>query len=140
MSLEQLVHQVEARLAEVGRRLLQPSPRQVLEAQIEELTEELAARQADRDRSEQECAAARRRLEEIPPAAALLPSQIESSLQRGKHAQAFRQALELERLRRTLAEDQAALPRLEQTCWSLDFHVRLLQRRLARLREELRRL
>ena len=140
MSLEQLVHQVEARLAEVGRRLLQPSPRQVLEAQIEELTEELAARQADRDRSEQECEAARRRLEENPPAAALLPSQIESSLKRGKHAQAFRQALELERLRRTLAEDQAALPRLEQTCWSLDFHVRLLQRRLARLREELRRL
>jgi hypothetical protein len=40
-------------------------------------------------------------------------------------------------MRRAVADDRAALARLEQACGSLDFHLRLLERRLKRLREEL---
>jgi hypothetical protein len=51
----------------------------------------------------------------------------------------MRQALELDRLRRDLAADQAALPALEQTCWCVAFRLRQLDHRLERLREALAR-
>jgi hypothetical protein len=137
MTLEQIVHRVEARLVGLGEALLRPNPRQELREAIADLealvglrSRALAEAEADRD-------ATRQRLEENEAAAALLPSQIESSARRGKQSQALRQALELERLRQTVAEDHKALPRLEQTCWSLAFNLRQLERQLARLRDQL---
>ena len=54
---------------------------------------------------------------------------------RGKSAQAMRQALELDRLRRELDEDRAEVARLEHAAWCLEFRLRQLDRQLARLSE-----
>jgi hypothetical protein len=139
MKLEQLVQEVEARLVEVGRALLGPSPAQRLREEVEALADELAERLAALRRTQEECDGARQRLSDNQAAVALLPSQVESSVRRGKSSQAFRQALELDRLRRAIAADQDALPRLERACEGLQFHIRLLERRLTRLREQTRR-
>jgi hypothetical protein len=136
MNLEQMVQRFEARLAELGQRLLGASPEEQAREEMVLLAAELAERRAALARAQEERDATLRRLNENQQAAALLPSEIESSLRRGKRSQAFRQALELDRLRKSLDADRVALPRLEQTCWSLRFHLRQLERRLARVREE----
>ncbi len=137
MSLEQLVHHVESRLLGLGRLLLRPDPRTQLREEIDELLDELRQRRQALARSVEERDAARRRLSDNQTAAALLPAQIASCVRRGLPDQAWKYALELDGLRRALAEDRDALPRLDQTCWSLAFLVRQLERRLARLRDKL---
>jgi chromosome segregation ATPase len=134
MKFEHLIHRVESRLAEL------------FDDAQDELREQAAALAAAVARHEEalEAARARRdeaalRLERNTQAVALLPSSIEDSVRRGKSAQAMRQALELERLRREMAEDRAELPRLEQAIWSLSFRLRQLRRQLARLKAEQQR-
>jgi hypothetical protein len=139
MNLERIVQEVETRLVEVGRALLRPGPAEQLREEIRALVAELAERTAALGRAQAERRAAQQRLGDNQVAAALLPSQVESSLRRGKSSQAFRQALELDRVRRTLAADRDALPGLERACEGFQFHIRLLERRLDRLREQLRR-
>jgi hypothetical protein len=82
-------------------------------------------------------AGVKRRLRDTPTDAALLHSRIERLLQGGQADKAWILALTLDLLRRALADDQAACPRLEQRCWSLHFHLRQLQRRLDQLLEQL---
>jgi chromosome segregation ATPase len=140
MKLEQLVHDVEARLTDLGRRLLGPGPREQLREELEAFVAEIAGRRAALKLHRAERDAVRARLRDGEAAVALLPAQIESSVRRGKASQAVRQALELDRLRQQVAEDRAGLPRLEQTCWSLQFHLRVLERRLTRLEDRIDRL
>jgi hypothetical protein len=137
MKLEQLVQQVETQLVEFGRRLLSGDPRERLQEEVDWLAAELAQRRTALAERRKERDETSHRIEENQAAVLLLPSQIESSVRRGKSAQAYRQALELDRLRRTLAADRVALPRLEQTCWSLAFLIRQIERHLARQREQL---
>jgi phage shock protein A len=135
--LERLVHTVESNLADLGRRLWQPGPRERLHDEIERLTEEMRERHADLARSRTELAAMKRRLRDNPTAAALLHSRIEAALRNRQSEPAWRWALELDQLRQSLAHDQDACPRLEQMCWSLQFLIRQLERRIARLQEQL---
>jgi hypothetical protein len=137
MTLEQLVHTVESHLAAMGRYLLRPDPRSQLLEDIDKLAEELRRRHQALARAREEWEAARRRLHDNRTAATLLPPQIQACVRRGQTEDAWRFALELDHARETLAADQVALPRLEQTCWSLQFLIRQLERRLARLQEEL---
>ncbi len=134
MKFEHLIHRVESRLAEL------------FDDAQDELREQAAALAATVARHEEELEAARARrdeaalrLERNTQAVALLPSSIEDSVRRSKSAQAMRQALELERLRREMAEDRTELPRLEQAIWSLSFRLRQLRRQLARLKAEQQR-
>src|SRR5438132_815361 len=46
MSLEELVHDVESRLADLGRRLLQPGPKALLQEELDAARLELNARRA----------------------------------------------------------------------------------------------
>jgi hypothetical protein len=135
--LEQLVHTVESGLADLGRRLWQGSPHERLLDEIDRLTLELRERHAELARSRTELAGIKRRLRDNPSEAALLHSRVETALRNRQSEQAWRWALELDQLRQTLACDQEASPRLEQTCWSLQFLIRQLERRLARLQEQL---
>ncbi len=134
MKLERIIYDVEARLVDLGHRALGGGPREALREEMEELQAEMARRRSALQRAEEEREAVRARLHENESAVSLLPSQVESSVRRDKASQAMRQAVELERRREELARDRAALPRLDQTCWSLQFHLRLLQRRWNRLR------
>jgi hypothetical protein len=135
--LEQLVHSVESGLKDLGRRLMQPNSRERLLGELDGLSAQLRQRCAELTASQRELAGIKRRLRDDPTAAALMHSHIETMLRNGHPAQAWRDALELDQLRQSLAADQAACPRLEQQCWSLHFHVRQLQRRLDRLLQRL---
>jgi chromosome segregation ATPase len=130
--LEELVQTIESRLEDLGRQLW-CSPREELQEMIDQLAGQLQAHRDALHRSQRELTAARRRLHENPAAAALLHSRIENALANRQPEQAWKQALELDRLRQTLTDDQKALPRLELTCWSLQFLVRQEERHLTRL-------
>jgi hypothetical protein len=126
VKIEQLIQQVESRLVE----LFDTDARQALAEQEESLHAAVARHEDELEAARARRAEAAARLEANAEAAALLPSRIEDSVRRGKSSQAMRQALELERLRRELADDRDELPRLEQTIWSLEFRLRQLRRRL----------
>ncbi|HEY7429091.1 MAG TPA: hypothetical protein VH682_32990 [Gemmataceae bacterium] len=135
--LEQLVHTVESGLLGLGRHLWQLSPREQLQEDIDHLTAQLHQRRAELTRARMELAAMKRRLRDKPTEAALLHSRIETALRNRQPEPAYRDALELDQIRQTLASDQEACPRLEQACWSLQFLIRQLERRLGRLQEQL---
>jgi chromosome segregation ATPase len=135
--LEQLLYSVESGLKDLGRRLLQPDAREQLLEEMDRLNIQLDQRRAELARAQDELAGAKRRLRDTPTDAAMLHSRIERLLRGGQTEKAWSLALTLDLLRRALADDQAACPRLEQRCWSLHFHIRQLQRRLDQLLEEL---
>ena len=131
--LEQLVHKVEGRLFALlrggGDR----------EDAISDLQAEIAREQERLNTTEQRRKALAERLKTNEETVVLLPSQIESSVRRGKASQALRQALELDRIRRELVADREELPRVEQACWSLSFSLRQMRRQFARMLAEKRR-
>jgi chromosome segregation ATPase len=135
--LEQLIYSVESGLKDLGQRLLQPDAREQLLDEMDRLSIQLQQRRAELDCAQRELAGVKRRLRDTPTEAALLHSRIETLLNDGQAGKAWSLALTLDLLRRGLAGDQEACPRLEQRCWSLNFHVRQLQRRLDRLLEQL---
>jgi hypothetical protein len=83
-----------------------------------------------------ERAAVQKRLKEHQKLVACLPGLIQTCLRREQPEDAWRHALELDRARQAVAQDEAALPRLGQVCWSLHFQVRQLERRLAARRPQ----
>ncbi len=135
--LEHLVYSLESRLLQLGQLLWQPDLRSRRQEEADRLTEQLQQRHTLLSRSQAELELIQRRLNSNRTAAVLLTAQIESCVHRRVPLQAYPQVLELDRIRQILAEDEAVLPRLEQRCWSLQFQVRQLERRLARLQEEL---
>jgi chromosome segregation ATPase len=135
--LEQLIYSVESGLKDLGHRLLQPNAREQLLDEMDRLSVQLQQRRAELTIAQRELAGVKRRLRDTPTEAALLRSRIEKLLNDGQTAKAWSLALTLDLLRRGLAGDQEACPRLEQRCWSLNFHIRQLQRRLDRLLEQL---
>jgi hypothetical protein len=137
MSLEELVHDVESRLADIGRRLLQPGPKALLQEEIDSVGREVEARRAALARAKAERDATARRILDNHSSVRRLTALVEHHVKRREHEESWQYALELDRARQALAEDRAALPRHEQACWSLQFKLRQLERKLARLDEQL---
>jgi predicted nucleic acid-binding Zn-ribbon protein len=137
MKLELLIHQVETRLFNLGNTLLQGGAKADLQEDLEHAQVELAARKGAAARAVARREEIRKRIQANKEQADALPPQIESSFRRGKAAQALRQALELESLRRSISADESELPKLDQTIWSLSFNLRQMERRLARIREQI---
>jgi hypothetical protein len=133
--LEDLVHNVEARLLDLGRRLLEPGPQTKAQDEAECAAAELRERRTALQRACTERAAVQKRLKENQKLVACLPGLIQTCLRREQPEEAWRHALELDRARQAVAEDEVALPRLSQVCWSLHFQVRQLERRLIAQRE-----
>lgn len=125
MWLEQVVQQVEQRLGYLFAEEVPEEPRRPAEDVAGEMA---ACREALREAREQRTALVTR-LEEGVEELALMPSRIESSVQRGKASQALRQAIELERRRQAAEQDRLALPRVEQLIWSLEFRLKQLARK-----------
>jgi hypothetical protein len=132
MGFEELVHRIEARILELVRSLFESKPLAEKPKGPEDPRQELIRRRSEREQLEAKLATLRQRLADNQQAAALLPSQVESSLRRGKASQAFLQALELERIRKEIADDEEALVRVEQVCWSVNFRIRHLEGQRAR--------
>lgn len=137
MSLEELVHDVESRLADLGRRLLQPGPKALLQEELDSVRAELGARKAALDRAKEERDATARRILDNHSSVRRLMALVEHHVKRHEHDQGWQYALELDRARQALVEDRDALPRHEQACWSLQFKIRQLERKAARLEEQL---
>jgi hypothetical protein len=137
MSLEELVHDVESRLADIGRRLLQPGAKTLLQEEVDGVVRELDARRAALVRAKDERDAAARRILDHHSSVRRLTALIEHHVRRHEHDQGWQYAMELDRARQSLTEDRAALPRHEQACWSLQFKIRQLERKVARLEEQL---
>jgi chromosome segregation ATPase len=137
MTIEHFVNSVETRIWSLGRRLMQTDPTTQLREDVMEASDALRARYKELLHDRADLEATRKRIDENQINAALLGSAVEESTKRGSGEQAWRLALELDRARRQLTEDQERLPKLEQRCWSLDFQVRQMERRLARLQTQL---
>jgi chromosome segregation ATPase len=136
MKLDVLINQVETRLFALGKTLLQADEKSDLLEDLEHAQVELAARKKTVSRAVTQREEIRKRICENKDQIDALPSQIESSFRRGKSSQALRQAMELERLRRAISADEAQLPKLDQTIWSLSFLLRQMERRLTRIRQQ----
>jgi chromosome segregation ATPase len=72
--------------------------------------------------------------------AARLTAQVAECVKAGYESQAWPLALDLDELHRRLADVQAELHRHEQVCWSYEFQLRQMQRKLDHVRGQLRRL
>jgi hypothetical protein len=136
--LEELVSNVEASLRNLGRMLFPQDPTICLKADAEGIRRDLRQCQDELRQACQERAAAQRRLKDNHDLIARLPNLIQRCLAKDQSEDAWRHALALDRARQEIANDEAALPRLGQVCWSLHFQVRQLERRLGRLREQVR--
>ena len=130
--LGELLNTVEWSLKDLGRILLAPRSRERTLDEIDGLGAELQQRCAELAQAQRELASVKRRLRDDPAAASLLRSRIEELTRSKLSEQAWQAAMELDRLRQNLYEDERACPRLEQRCWSLHFYIRQLQRRLDR--------
>src|SRR3954447_4263248 len=133
MQVQEIVHRVGAKVLGVGKAMIEADP-------ASDLREEVELLRGQRDREDDRLATVRgqialllQRVKDNEEAAAPLPAEVESSMRRGKSAQAMRQALELDRIRRELEDDRAELARLEHASWCLEFRLRQLDRRIERL-------
>jgi hypothetical protein len=138
MSLEQIFQSVESGLFNFGRNLCrdrQAEAREAAETVGEKLRRERAALRRCRD----EMAQLRQRVRASESRAALLASRVESFLYVHDGASAYDHALELDDLRRRIADDREGLRRalrFEREC--LDA-VRDLERRYDELQDKLSR-
>jgi len=137
MQVPELLDRIGAKVVRVGRVILQADPASDLAEELEYLHGEYA-RQDDRLATLRgQVALLMQKLDDSEVIAGELPAAVESSFRRKKPAQALRQALELESLRRTMDDDRAALKRLTHAVWCLEFRLRQLTRRIEHLGEEL---
>jgi hypothetical protein len=135
--LEDLVYNLEAGLKNLGRALWPTDPVTQLHEQAQRVAVELCRQQKALRQACNERAAAQRRLKDNRGLIDRLPGLIQRCLRDRRSEEAWRHALALDRARQELADDEAALPRLGQVCWSLHFQVRQLERRLDNLRQRL---
>jgi hypothetical protein len=136
MSLEHLFHSVESKLFDFGRRLCKEPFAEVRE-EADGLADTLRGRRAALARCRDEMAALRHRVKANEARTALLSSRVESYLYVSDGPNAFKLALELDDLRRSLAADRQRLRealQVERRC--LD-DVGDLESRLDDLRDKL---
>jgi hypothetical protein len=133
MTLEDIVHQVESRLLGLGRLFWRPDPMAKVYDALDRNEVQAQTRRRELATAEGELASLRRRIDDRRAAADLLLAQIESARTKGESDRAWRLALDLDRLRQELSDDQKHLGRAEQVTWSLGFAVRQLERERTRL-------
>jgi hypothetical protein len=135
MTLEDFVQSVESRLLGLGRFFWRADPL----ASLYEAQERIEVRLRDRRRqlaaAEEERSALVRRLADRRAAADLLAAQVEAAYSGSQAERAWRLALDLDRVRQEIVEDEKRLQPLEQVAWSLGFAVRQLERERSRLDE-----
>ncbi|MFO0877169.1 MAG: hypothetical protein U0840_07315 [Gemmataceae bacterium] len=128
MGLKQILQGLESRLVRwLGDEESAPTEPQSPQ-KPSSLREEIRASRQKRDQLQARLKERKADLDRLTEIVALFPTQIEASMVRGKQSQAMRQSYELERFRRELEECRDDMGRLEQAIWSLEFHLRRLQR------------
>ena len=136
MCLEQLFETVEARVGELGKRLLTDRATRLRE-EVEEVQAELRYAYAVLTGCRRRFTEARRRIAANEVKATLLASRVQTALLLGDRQGAWQLALDLETLHEALAADRADLPYLERACRNEQNHVAVLERRLVPLQAKL---
>ncbi|HXG12253.1 MAG TPA: hypothetical protein VNK04_21035 [Gemmataceae bacterium] len=132
MTLEQLVQRVETRLCTLGKRLWN-DPMAELREEADRLAEDLQRSYAELEQSRSEKEALAQRVAAGEVNAAMLVSQIETYVHVGDQANAWRQALELDRVRQALNRDQVRLALQEAACRKHQARIAQLEGRLTDL-------
>jgi hypothetical protein len=138
MSLEHIFQSVERGLFNFGRQLCRDRTAEVRD-QAESVNEELRCERANLRRCHDEMSQLRQRVRAQEDRAGLLASRVESFLYVHDGDSAFDHALELDNIRRRLAEDRDGLRRalrLERDCLAA---IRQLERRYNELADQLSR-
>jgi chromosome segregation ATPase len=137
MTLDQLIDNVETRVYALGKRIWPDDPRAELRAEIERVSIELQehVEQATRYRSAIE--EARARIADHEFRAAQLASRVETYVHTGDQVRAWRHALELDRVRRHMADIRAGLPGADKALGQHRAHIDRLERCLQELQAQL---
>jgi len=133
MHVQQFIDRVGAKVLGVGRAILQADAASEAAEEVEHLRGEYARQDDHLATLRGEVAVVLLRLAEREQSVARLHDAVRSSVSRGKPAQAMRQALELDSLRREIDSDRDALKRLEHAVWCLEFRLRQLARYIERM-------
>jgi hypothetical protein len=137
MSLDQFFERLEAQARSWGERVWGDSPAARLWAEIDRLSDELQHHHREASRLRSAVEEARARLAGNQVREATLASHVETFVHVGDQPKAWQLAIDLDNVRRQMAEDRAQLPEDEA---SRDFHERKaaeLQKQLAQLQAKL---
>jgi hypothetical protein len=137
MTLEQIFQSVEQRLYHWGQALWPEASATRYREQAESLTEAIRESRAAVNEREEAVATLRGAVADREIQAALLASSVESSVYAGDLGHAWRQALELDCLRQTLADDRGQLERLWQILTGQQSRLHRQENQLAILHEKL---
>jgi predicted nucleic acid-binding Zn-ribbon protein len=137
MELDKILQNLESRLVRVGHALWNPDLKEHLREAEESLADEVRERHKALDQAQADRSALQRRITANQNAIDVLTGHIQACLTYGHGDQAWQFALQLDALRQELSRNQAHLPKIEQICWSVQFQVRQLERRLVRLQQQM---
>jgi hypothetical protein len=138
MSLEEFVRRVERRVCDLGWRLMPAAARNWWTDETERLSDELNKQQVQAQRRRVAARQIRARLAENEVREAVLASQVETYVHTREQARAYELALELDQVRRQLAEDRARLPWEDSAYQTHRDRIAELGRRLASLENKIR--
>ncbi len=140
MLLTQLWQSMEARLSAWRRRWWPPDPVSSARTEANRLAAEIVERKAALAEMTTILEELHHDAEATQKQATRLTAQVAECVKAGYESQAWPLALELDELHRRLAGVETEVRRHEQLCWSYEFQLRQLQRKLNDLRGRLRRL
>jgi hypothetical protein len=138
MSLEEFVRRVEKRVREFSWRLVPAPAREWWTKEIERLDDALNQHHAHAEHFRDSARRIRTRLAENEVREAVLSSQVETYIHTGEQARAYELALELDQVRRQLAEDRARLSCEEKAYRMHRGRIAELHRRLAGVPRKIR--
>ncbi len=138
MLLEEIVHKVEAQIVGFGRLFYKPDAQEQLRDEVDRLGSAMRKRRIELSLWQGQRNAVANRLSDRRARAQLALEQVEEDLRQGFADMAWRRALELDRLRESIEADEASLRKQDQVIWSLEFNIRLQERRLNQLEAKAR--
>jgi len=137
MSLEELVHRVEAKVYALGKRFLPGDPVSRWHDEAEQLSARLQELYSRASRCRAAVHVTRGRIDRNEIREAMLASGIEAAIHNRDQASAYDQAMELDAVRRQLIEDRDRLQREERAYRISRDRIVDLEPRLAELQEKL---
>jgi hypothetical protein len=139
MSLEEIVHRLERRVVDLGKRFVPGVAQAAWSDEADQLSAELNEHYALALRFREQADQLRARLAENEARSAVLSSQVETYVHTRHQAKAYPLALELDQVRRQLSEDRARLPCEGKAYQMHRLRITELERRLAEVRRKLGR-
>lgn len=139
MILEKFIHRLEAHVFRFGSPLWDDGPAEGLRDQAYRLAEALKAQRASLTAAQSEALGLRDGLARQEKRANLLAAQVRICLRSDDTANAWKLALDLDRVRQTLHDDRPRLRQFLLTCRERQAHVEHLEQRLAEVQEALSR-